>query len=102
MLFRSAGSFDTQEAWVAYGSQQGKYEIGLFFRVKTTDGHQSTIEADAQTANDQADGTSASLAPGPANTTFRVMDLRTDFARDEEGRRAAWWVDVARRAGLRR
>ncbi|MFC1749133.1 TonB-dependent receptor plug domain-containing protein [Pseudomonadota bacterium] len=75
------GSFDTQEAWVSHGAKKGEYDISLFLSAKKSDGHRRIIEADAQTINDVADSTTASHTPGAANTSYRSLDLRTDFSR---------------------
>lgn len=60
----SYGSFDSLSSYVSHGGRLGGARAGLFLGYSSTDGANGSIPADAQTANDLATGTRASLAPG--------------------------------------
>lgn len=78
-----AGSFDSQELWLLQGSQLGEVELAFSLDVsKTTGDSNRIIEADTQSAVDQQSGgiTSASLAPGAADTDQKRIDLRLDLS----------------------
>lgn len=75
-----AGSFDTQEAWFLHGSRHGDLEFAVSLNLFKTDGDDGrVIEVDTQSIVDSIAGTSASLAPGPANTDEKRADLRIEF-----------------------
>jgi iron complex outermembrane receptor protein len=60
------GSFDTQTAWMQYGTDWQDLDIGFTAEFSTTDGHSPSISSDAQTALDTQFGSNASYAPGNA------------------------------------
>ncbi|MBW0147870.1 TonB-dependent receptor plug domain-containing protein [Marinobacter arenosus] len=73
-----AGSFDRTGAWVEAATDFGGTDVSLVLEQQSTDGWRRTIERDAQTNFDEAFGTSASLAPGPVNTSVDQFDARLD------------------------
>jgi iron complex outermembrane receptor protein len=75
------GSFDSQSAWLQYGSQWLGFDVALTADLSRTDGHDPTIVSDAQTSNDSATGSNASLAPGEAGFGWQNTDLRLSLAR---------------------
>lgn len=77
-----AGSFDSQSGWLQYGGQWNGYDVAMTADLLRTDGHDPYIRSDAQSRNDQKDGTSASLAPGNADYGWNNADLRLSLGRD--------------------
>lgn len=75
-----AGSFNSRDGWVQHGGQWGDIEVAAYLRVAGSDGQRETIRADAQTANDNKFGTSASLAPGPVNNGYDSVDASLNLA----------------------
>ena len=78
-----AGSFDTYDGWVQHGSRLGEVDVAAYLRLGHTDGFDGTIQADAQTALDNAFGTHASHAPGPMNLGSDSIDARLDLSYDK-------------------
>lgn len=76
------GSFDTHGGWVEAGKQLDEMGISFILEYQTTNGWQETIDHDDQTNFDQVFGTSASLAPGPVNTSVDQLDARLDVRSD--------------------
>ncbi|MBL4709563.1 MAG: TonB-dependent receptor plug domain-containing protein, partial [Flavobacteriales bacterium] len=54
-----SGSFDTQRAWLLYGSKKSGLDIAFSFQYHKTDGQRESIESDAQTGLDTLLNTSA-------------------------------------------
>ncbi len=75
------GNNNTQDAWLVHGSQRHGFDITAMLNLENTDGHQRTIESDAQTVFDQMFGTEASLAPGPYGSEITGYDVRLDVAK---------------------
>ena len=75
------GNFNTQDAWVLHGSQNNGWDISAMLEFSNTDGHQQIVEADAQTALDQAFGTSASLAPGSYGSSLTYYNARFEVSK---------------------
>ncbi len=73
-----AGSFDTYDGWVLHGGSWKGFDIAASLEYHTTEGHQSIIDADAQTHYDKMFNTHASLAPGPMHTGTDNIDARVD------------------------
>ncbi|MGF2734393.1 TonB-dependent receptor plug domain-containing protein [Marinobacter sp. DUT-1] len=73
-----AGEFDTAGGWVETAGQLNEIDLSLSLEYQTTDGWDRTIEEDAQTQVDQQFGTSASLAPGPVNTSVDQVEARVE------------------------
>lgn len=75
-----AGSFSSREAWLRHAGSHGGLAWAAFAKFARTDGFQSTIESDAQTRNDRAFGTRASLAPGTPNAGGDSADAGLELA----------------------
>ena len=76
------GSFNTQTAWMQYGSEWNDFDIGVTAEISSTDGHAPFIISDRQTQTDQDFGTDVSYAPDKAQYGWRNADLRLSIARD--------------------
>ena len=74
------GSFDTQTAWMQYGTDWQELDIGFTAEFSTTDGHSPSIRSDAQTALDTQFGSNASYAPGKAQYGWDNQDIRFSIA----------------------
>lgn len=72
------GSFDTKAAWVEAATTLNSTDISLVLEHQTTDGWRETVDRDAQTNFDETFNTSASLAPGPVNTSADSFDARLE------------------------
>lgn len=69
------GSFGFYDAWLQHGGTLGGWDISLSLEYQKSDGdNDRTIDSDLQTVFDAAFSTSASLAPGPLETDFKVLD----------------------------
>lgn len=75
-----AGSRSTADAWLLHGGKLGALEVAGYLRIGSTDGQARTIDADAQTRNDRAFGTHASLAPGAVQAGVSSLDGSLDLA----------------------
>ncbi len=75
-----AGSFDTRAAWVEAATDWNNTDISLVLEHQSTDGWRRSIDRDAQTNFDEAFNTSASLAPGPVNTSADQLEARLELA----------------------
>lgn len=73
-----AGEFDTAGGWVETAGQLNQIDLSLSLEYQTTDGMDRIIEEDAQTQFDRQFGTSASLAPGPVNTSVDQLEARME------------------------
>jgi outer membrane receptor for ferrienterochelin and colicins len=78
-----AGSFDTYDGWVQHGGRVDEVDVAAYVRLGHTDGFGGTIQADAQSALDNAFGTHASHAPGPMNVGSDSIDARLDLSHDK-------------------
>lgn len=74
------GSFHTRDGWVQHGGKWGEIDAAVYFRAGHTDGFKRWVEADAQSRNDKAFGSSASLAPGETNNEADSIDAGLDLA----------------------
>ncbi len=78
------GSFNTQQGWLLHGGTWAGFDVAFSLQWEHTSGDDNRIiTVDQQTAFDNALGTNASLAPGPANTGQRRLDTRLDISRDQ-------------------
>ncbi|WP_282104168.1 TonB-dependent receptor plug domain-containing protein [Marinobacter alexandrii] len=77
-----AGSFNTKGAWVEAATDWNNTDISLVLEQQSTDGWRRTIDRDAQTNSDEDFGTSASLAPGPVNTSADQFEARLEINGD--------------------
>lgn len=77
------GSFDTTRAYLRQSMTLGPARGLLALTYDKSDGDDPVIAADAQSQIDAQSGTSASLAPGPVNLGFHLLDARGDLAWDD-------------------
>lgn len=96
------GSFDTRDSWVQHGGKMGPIDVAAYFRVGHTDGYHQSVLADAQTRNDAAFGTQASLAPGSVNDQASAIDSSLDLALEKWRWRAGYKLrdDLGTGAGV--
>ncbi len=86
------GSFNTLDTWALYGGHWGDFDIALSAEYNRTDGDDDRIiESDAQSLFDSIMGTEASLAPGPASTGIKRLDLRLNVTYEKWKLRAWNW-----------
>jgi len=76
------GNYDTGAAWIQHGNQWNGFDLAFTAEFSSTNGFDPHIAKDAQSALDDARGTSASLAPGNAQYGWDNTDLRFSIARD--------------------
>jgi outer membrane receptor protein involved in Fe transport len=74
------GNFNTQDAWILHGDVYRDVDVAVMVEYHDTDGQDSLIEQDAQTAFDQEFGTYASHAPGAINLHKNNLDVRTELS----------------------
>jgi len=75
------GSFNTQNAWIQHGGKWGTIDAAAYLNIGTTDGTQEVIQADAQTLKDKTSAVApVSLAPGPVNNGFNMIDGSLNLA----------------------
>lgn len=74
------GSFKTGNAWFQHGGRVGPVKVAAYLQVGHTDGPRKTVRADAQTQNDNAFGTQASLAPASMNVGYEATDANLDLS----------------------
>lgn len=84
------GSYHGRDAWIQHGGKMGAIDAAFYLRAGKTDGQNSMIEQDAQSAIDRAIGTSASLAPGRVNAYRAAVDARADLSYENWRFRAAY------------
>lgn len=78
------GSFNTKNAWIQHGGQWGAIDVAAYLNIGATDGIRKVIQADAQTLKDKTSGVApVSLAPGPLNTGYDMIDGSLNFAKDK-------------------
>jgi outer membrane cobalamin receptor len=75
------GSFDTEEVWALHGGNYGGFDVALSMDYQSTNGHERTIDVDAQTQFDKIFNTQASYAPGPVNLQKRSFDAYLDISK---------------------
>jgi iron complex outermembrane receptor protein len=76
----SAGSFNRRNAWFNSSLDHNNFEASLNVEYSKADGHKNTIQQDAQfgldvLANQQAGLAPVSLAPGPVNLGYELLDV---------------------------
>lgn len=84
------GQFNTREAWILQSSKWGDFDAAFFIRHGRSDGQNSIIESDLQTAFDTAFGTNVSHAPGRLNAQIESTDLQADISNGDWRLRTAW------------
>lgn len=75
-----AGSNGLRDGWLLHGGQWGAVAVAAYLRSGRTDGFKGTINADAQSRNDQLNNTHASLAPGSINVGSQAVDASVDLS----------------------
>lgn len=76
------GSFDYAAAWLLHGGDWSGFETAFSIELYDTDGADGHIQSDAQSGLDALFGTSASLAPGNANSEQTGIETRLDISKD--------------------
>lgn len=77
----SAGSFGTRNIWAQKGYQRDDFSVSFSFEHLETDGDDDRrIAQDAQSANDAAFGSNASLTPTALSTQQDVTNIHLDIA----------------------
>ncbi len=84
------GNFNTYEGWVLHGDNWNGFDMATSLEYLATDGQNSIIDADAQTAYDKIYNTHASLAPGSVSTGGKSIDARIDAKKGEWQARAGY------------
>lgn len=77
-----AGSHQTYDSWILHSTDWSGFDVAFMAEFHKTDGADEIITSDAQTAMDQATGSTASLAPGEINLSRENADLRIDISKD--------------------
>lgn len=78
------GSFNTRNAWIQHGGKWGTIDVAAYLNIGATDGIREVIQADAQTLKDKTSGVApVSLAPGPVNTGYDMIDGSLNLANDK-------------------
>lgn len=77
-----AGSFGFFDAWLQHGSSLAGWDFAFSLEYQKSDGDtRRIVETDLQTTFDSLYGTNASLAPGPLETDFRIVDAHLELSR---------------------
>jgi outer membrane receptor for ferrienterochelin and colicins len=85
------GTEDSYSGYVVHNAPiNSSLRLGLYAAAYNTDGDDSTLKADAQSAVDRQLHTHASLAPGPLNLARKVVDTRAELSGDEWTARASY------------
>ncbi|ALP54222.1 hypothetical protein Tel_14335 [Candidatus Tenderia electrophaga] len=78
------GSFDTQETWLQYGGEFNGWAVAGSFEYSTSDGdHDRIVTSDFQTTLDTQFGTDVSLAPGPLETRYDLLNTSVTLTREK-------------------
>lgn len=78
------GAFDTHDLWLQHGQVLGDWELAFSLEWQKSGGDDDRrIKSDYQTLLDKLDGTNASLAPGPLNTNYEVVDSHLEIKRED-------------------
>lgn len=85
-----AGSFDSFTGYLSHGGRLGEAQAAFLLSYSGTDGDDRRIAVDVQTLNDRRDGTSASLAPGPAQHRAQRSDLHATLQWKEVSAQFYW------------
>ena len=97
-----AGNWNTQSSWGQYSAQWAGWDVAASLQYQHTDGDGGRIlQADAQTALDNAFGSHASHAPGQMNTRYKVYNGHLNLQRKhwEIGFWALGAADIGLRSG---
>jgi len=78
-----AGSFDTQEGWAQYGGDHAGWDVAVSIEYSSSVGDRGrVVNSDYQTLLDLEFGTAASLAPGPLETGYSMLNSSISLKRD--------------------
>lgn len=78
------GSFNTSEVWLNYGNKDGDFAYSINLSAAKSDGDKNRImKVDAQTLNDKAFSSNASLAPGSLNTEYKRYNLNANIVKGD-------------------
>ncbi len=87
------GSFGFHDGWLQYGSTLSGWDVALSVEHMNSDGDTDRIiNSDQQTILDTIFGTNASLAPGPLETDFRILDASMMLRKDKWTCRLWGWT----------
>ena len=84
------GSFNTGRASIMQGAALGPVQALFSLAAGKGDGDNPIITSDLQSGLDGVFGTSASLAPGPANLAWENLDIRSELQWDDFLLRLSW------------
>ncbi|ALP54221.1 hypothetical protein Tel_14330 [Candidatus Tenderia electrophaga] len=85
------GSFGARDGWIQYGGELGGWDIGLSLEYISSDGDRSRIiESDFQTDLDARFGTNASLAPGPLDSRYKLLNSSINL----EKKKWSFWLNA--------
>jgi outer membrane receptor for ferrienterochelin and colicins len=77
------GSFDTRDGWAQYGNEIRGWDVGVSVEYSISDGDRDRIiNSDLQTILDAGFGTSASQAPGPLESGYRLLNSSVTAKKD--------------------
>lgn len=69
------GSFETRDGWLQYGGELGGWDLGVSLEYSRTEGDRGrVVQRDYQTELDMLFGTRASLAPGPLESGYALLN----------------------------
>ena len=86
------GSFNSSDAWVHAGYNNGDYKFGLAIESQKSDGDSDRLAmSDLQTNLDNLLNTRASLAPFPLQTQYDVLDIHATFEYEGFKFENWWW-----------
>lgn len=69
------GSFETRDGWLQYGGERAGWDLGLSLEYSRTAGDRDrVVQRDYQTELDMLFGTRASLAPGPLESGYELLN----------------------------
>ncbi|MEJ2201099.1 MAG: TonB-dependent receptor [Desulfuromonadaceae bacterium] len=78
------GSFDTHDLWLQHGQTLGDWDLAFSMEWQKSGGDDDRrIHRDYQTLLDSLTGTDASLAPGPLQTRYEIIDTHLELKRRE-------------------
>jgi len=87
------GSFNSGQAWVQNGSTLGDWKLAVSFEWMKSDGDKSRIvRHDLQSTLDASAGTHASLAPGPLNSRYDILNSNLSLSNDHWRLRLWSWL----------
>jgi len=97
------GSFNTQEAVLQHGESYGGWDVAVNLDYLKSDGDKNRIiTSDLQSVLDAAMNTHASLAPGPLQTRYNILDTQVKLEKNDWSFRIWNWnqTDAGLGAGI--